>query len=154
MKKLLLVLLLMSLAFWAGKSIDGSDYNLSGSSVKGGVVDVLRRQEAAWNSGDIDAFMEEYWKSDMLRFASGGTVKYGWQTTLDRYKERYPDKETMGKLEFTEVNIEILSGTGAIVAGRWKLNREADTPNGLFTLHMRKENDRWIIVSDHTSSSD
>ena len=46
---------------------------------------VLEDQQAAWNRGDIPAFMQGYWKSDELRFASGGTVAKGWQVTLDRY---------------------------------------------------------------------
>jgi len=53
------------------------------------IVATLKAQDAAWNSGDIEAFMADYVRDDTLRFASGGTVEYGWQTTLDRYLRRY-----------------------------------------------------------------
>ena len=115
---------------------------------------VLEDQQAAWNRGDIPAFMQGYWKSDELRFASGGTVAKGWQVTLDRYLKRYDSPEKMGKLSFTDLIVTQLSATDAMVFGRWKLIRESDTPNGLFTLHFRKISDEWVIVSDHTSSSD
>ncbi len=45
---------------------------------------LLTEQQASWNGGDIDGFMSAYWNSPELRFASGGTVTYGWQETRDR----------------------------------------------------------------------
>jgi ketosteroid isomerase-like protein len=113
---------------------------------------VLSAQAAAWNRGDIDAFMEGYWKSDKLRFASGGTVTHGWQTTLERYKKHYPDKATMGALAFTIHEVSVVSADAAVVFGKWELIREKDKPWGLFTLTFRKIAGAWVIVSDHTSS--
>ena len=120
---------------------------------KTSIAGTLKAQSAAWSAGDIDRFMQDYWQSDKLRFASGGTVKHGWQTTLDRYKVRYPDHAAMGSLSFTDLDIEILSDKHALVFGRWTLTREQDAPTGLFTLHMKKFGEEWKIVSDHTSSA-
>jgi ketosteroid isomerase-like protein len=114
---------------------------------------VLDAQSAAWNRGDIDAFMEGYWKSDELRFASGGVITYGWKTTRDRYRRNYPDKATMGTLAFTIHEVNVLSADAAIVFGRWELTRKHDKPWGLFTLTFRKLDGAWLIVSDHTSSA-
>ena len=114
----------------------------------------LARQDAAWNRGDIDAFMEDYLKTDDLRFASGGAVQRGWNATLERYHRRYPDRATMGQLSFTDLEIDVLSSTDALVFGQWRLVRENDEPGGLFTLHMKRVEDRWVIASDHTSSAD
>lgn len=114
---------------------------------------VLAAQSAAWNRGDIDGFMQGYWKSDQLRFASGGTVTFGWQTTLDRYKKHYPDKATMGTLAFTIEEVKLLAPDAAVVFGKWELVREKDKPWGLFTLTFRKIDGAWLIVSDHTSSA-
>ncbi|MGH8099870.1 MAG: YybH family protein, partial [Chthoniobacterales bacterium] len=47
---------------------------------------VLRAQQEAWNRGDIDAFMNGYWRSDLTQFVSGDEVTRGWQTVRDRYK--------------------------------------------------------------------
>lgn len=118
-----------------------------------GIKKTLESQSAAWTAGDIDRFMEDYWPSRELRFASGGTVKRGWQTTLDRYKSRYPDRDTMGALSFTDLEVDVISEADALVFGRWTLSRAQDAPTGLFTLHMKKFDQEWKIVSDHTSSA-
>jgi len=118
------------------------------------IKDVIKGQAAAWNRGDIDGFMEDYLKSDDLRFASGGTIALGWETTKARYKARYPDKAAMGRLDFTDLEVTSLSKADALVFGRWTLIRESDAPSGLFTLHFKNVNGQWVIVSDHTSSGD
>ncbi len=116
------------------------------------ITSVLITQKDAWNAGDIDAFMEGYWRSPELRFASGGKVTKGWQETLDRYKGNYTDRAKMGVLDFTELEVVPLARGAAVVHGRWKLTRESDAPHGLFTLVFRKIDDRWRIVSDTTTS--
>jgi ketosteroid isomerase-like protein len=113
---------------------------------------ILTEQQKAWNNGDIETYMQGYYKSDSLRFASGGHVSYGWQTTLDRYKAGYPDKSTMGKLTFSNIDIKLLSESSALVFGKWELERAEDHPWGLFTLIFRKKPCGWRIVHDHTSS--
>jgi ketosteroid isomerase-like protein len=118
------------------------------------ITAVLATQAAAWNRGDIDGFMQGYAQSDDLRFASGGTVTYGWRTTLERYKQRYPDQAAMGTLEFSELVVTQLAPDAALVFGRWKLIREKDAPHGLFTLTLKKMPAGWRIIQDHTSSAD
>ena len=49
---------------------------------------ILREQAEAWNRGDIEQFMEAYWKSEQLTFSSGGRTTRGWQATLDNYRKR------------------------------------------------------------------
>lgn len=124
------------------------------AAIKTEITNLLAAQDAAWNAGDIDTFMQDYWKSGELRFASAGNVNRGWQATMDGYKTRYPDKATMGKLSFTDLEIKVLSHEYAQVFGRWKLERENDEPGGLFTLLFHKIDGKWLIVSDHTSSDD
>lgn len=115
---------------------------------------VLSKQTAAWNRSDIDTFMQGYWHSPDLRFASGGTVTRGWQETSDRYHARYSDRAKMGQLNFSDLEISLLSPEAAIVHGRWQLKRENDAPSGLFTLVFRKFGDDWRIISDITTSAD
>ena len=120
------------------------------------ITSLLDTQVEAWNAGDIHAFMEGYWESDSLRFASGGTVRRGWQATLDRYLTSYPDRAAMGHLAFEELEMRRLSPRWATVFGRFRLKREAPLSDltGLFTLMFERREGRWIIVSDHTSSGD
>ena len=62
------------------------------------ITAMLEAQDAAWNRGDIDGFMDGYWKSPELRFASGGNVTRGWDQTNARYHNTYGGPETMGTL--------------------------------------------------------
>ncbi|MEO1529493.1 MAG: DUF4440 domain-containing protein [Planctomycetota bacterium] len=112
------------------------------------IKQVLMTQQDAWNSGDIDGFMEGYWKSDELTFSSGGETTRSWQSTIDRYKKKYATREAMGTLEFSELEVHLLGGEAAYVLGRWNLK---DIAGGNFTLVMRKWDDGWLVIHDHTS---
>src|SRR5882757_669892 len=61
---------------------------------------VLEAEQIAWNNGDVEAFMEGYWKSDSLQFMSPRGVNHGWQETLDGYRKGYPDIKAMGTLHY------------------------------------------------------
>jgi ketosteroid isomerase-like protein len=98
--------------------------------------------------------MDGYARTDSLRFASGGTVRRGWQAALDGYEQGYPDRRTMGTLRFDSLDVQVLAPEWAAVFGRWRLQREEDSPDGLFTLLFHRRPDGWRIVHDHTSAAD
>ena len=118
---------------------------------KHAIAKVLENQCQAWNRGDIDAYMQGYWKSDSLVFVGKDAPVYGWQKTIDRYKRGYPNKAAMGELNFDIMQVKILDSNNAFVLGAWRLKREKDSPGGYFTLWFRKINCEWKIVCDHTS---
>ncbi len=115
------------------------------------IREAMKRQEAAWNIGDIPGFMQTYWHSDSLLFVSSNGPLYGWQNTLDRYKKNYPDTATMGKLNFTIVEIKQLCSDNYTVLGKWQLVRTSGNIGGYFTLLFRLIHGQWFIISDHTS---
>ena len=113
---------------------------------------IIDDQAAAWNRGDLDAFMSiGYWRSDKLKFVSGDRITYGWQQTLDNYNRNYSTRALMGTLTFSGLEIEVLSKDAAFVTGSWSLKREKDEPKGKFTLLFRKLKEGWRIVVDHSS---
>lgn len=111
---------------------------------------VMKQQEIDWNNGDIDGFMEGYWKSDSLKFIGSRGINRGWQATLDSYKKGYPDKETMGKLQFEIIQLEALSPSVCHMIGRYTLIRKEDKPTGIFTLVWKLIDGKWVIVIDQT----
>lgn len=138
MKKIsLIALLLMSVLF-------------AGAQNRQQIIKVMNTQMAAWNRGDLEAFMQGYWKSDSLMFVSSKPT-YGWQATLNNYKRSYPDKAAMGTLSFDIKKVELLNANNAFVFGAWHLKREKDNPGGYFTLWFRKIKGEWKVVVDHTS---
>lgn len=112
---------------------------------------IMDQQSVAWSAGDIDAFMQPYWKSDSLMFIGKSGVNLGWQTTLDNYKRSYPDASAMGKLTFTIIDVEAINRKTAYVIGKWHLTREAGDLEGHYTLLWKKIKGEWVIVSDHSS---
>jgi ketosteroid isomerase-like protein len=120
------------------------------SSQEKEILAVMDMQEKEWNQGNIEAFMQGYWKSDSLMFVGKNGIKYGWGTTLKNYKESYPDKAAMGKLEFTIIKLEV-TGDTAFMLGKWNLIREKGNPNGYFDLYWKKIDGNWVITIDHTS---
>lgn len=125
----------------------------SQESEKSAIEKVLREQAAAWNRGDLEAFMAGYWKSAELTFFSGAHEFKGWQAALDRYKSSYQSAgKEMGKLEFTNLRIEMLGPEAAFVRGEFHLTMSnGKTPHGLFTLIFRKFPEGWKIVHDHSA---
>lgn len=115
---------------------------------------VLEDQVAAWNRGDLEAFMDGYWRSPDLVFTSGGNVQRGWQTTLDRYRASYGSSpETMGRLAFSDLEVHPLGDGAAWALGRWGLDNDGKKMGGVFSLVFRAVDGRWLIVHDHTSLS-
>jgi len=119
---------------------------------KQAILKVLDDQRIAWNKGDIEGFMQGYWKSDSLVFVGKDAPVYGWQKTLDRYKKSYPGKAGMGELAFDIIQVKVLDSNNGFVMGGWRLKLESGkTPGGYYTLWFRKIGGKWKIVCDHTS---
>jgi ketosteroid isomerase-like protein len=121
-----------------------------------GIKHVLLSQIEAWNHGNLENFMKGYWQSPELTFFSGGSVTKGWEPTLLRYRQRYQSEgKEMGKLEFQDLNIDLLSRRSAVVTGKFQLTMsDGKQPHGLFTLIFKRMQNGWRIVHDHTSAAE
>lgn len=120
------------------------------TAIRAEITKVMTDQAAAWNKGDIETFMQGYWRSEKLVFVSTAVTR-GWQPTLDRYKKNYDSRAKMGTLTFSDLEIDVFSKDSAAVLGSWSLAREKDSPGGKFTLIFKRFKDGWKIVHDHTS---
>ena len=114
---------------------------------------VLQAQQDAWNRGDIDGFMNGYARLPSTVFISEDTVRRGWETVRDRYREKYSNRSKMGTLTFSDLEITPLSSDAAVPSGRWNLRRANDQPHGRFTLILKRLAEGWRIVHDHTSAA-
>ena len=116
------------------------------------ILALLRKQEIAWNKGDLEKFMETYWNSEKLVFVGSRGPTYGWQATLDNYKRSYPNKAAMGKLKFTILDISKIDKKTVLLIGKFELTRKIGDLSGHFTLVIQKINGEWLIISDHSSA--
>ena len=115
---------------------------------------LLTAQSEAWNRGDLAGFLAGYVHSEELSFFSGDTVTRGFAAIEARYRKRYGNsRETMGRLAFEDLEINLLSPDAAVVYGRFRLQMKDSNPTGIFTLILRKQAGKWMIVHDHTSTA-
>lgn len=112
---------------------------------------LLTVQTESWNKGDIEGFMQTYWKSDSLMFIGKSGVHFGWEETLNNYKKGYPDSTAMGKLSFDIITVKKLSPEYYYVVGKWILKRTIGDLSGHYDLLLRKINGKWYIIADHSS---
>ena len=114
---------------------------------------VLTSQQAAWNRGDIPAFLQGgYWNSPELTFAGSDGIVRGYDGLLERYRRHYPDKKAMGELEFSGLEIRQLGSEAALALGHWRLKRQSDEVGGVFSLVFQRFPEGWRIIHDHTSA--
>lgn len=114
------------------------------------IKQVLYKSAEDWSEGNIEEFMEAYWKSDKLQFIGASGITYGWQQTLESYKKGYPTKDHTGKLTFEILSVDYLAKNLYTLIGKYKLEREIGEANGIFSLLFKKIDNKWVIISDHS----
>lgn len=112
----------------------------------------LDAQQAAWNRGDVDAFLTGYWHSPELTFSGSSGISRGWDGVLARYKKNYSDRAAMGQLNFSELEFRFLGPDAALVLGHWHLKRDKGDIGGVFSLVWQRFPEGWKIIHDHTSA--
>mgnify|MGYP005832825367 CR=1 FL=1 len=142
---------LLIISILMGINIRAQSITLDTAMIINQIQGLLNAQCEAWNKGNIDGYMEGYWQSDSMLFTSGGNLQYGWKATLDKYKNTYNSLEKMGVLKFSDLNFFILAENAVWLVGKWELKRENEILSGVFTLIIKKFNDKWKIIHDHTS---
>jgi ketosteroid isomerase-like protein len=134
-------------SFRQGAAVDNE------SQIDNEIRAVMEAQQAAWNRGDIEAFMDGYDRAETTTFVSGDQLIRGWQTVFERYKKQYSSREQMGTLSFAELSITSIGTDLAMADGRWQLTRANDAPHGRFTLLFKRINKNWRIIHDTTTSA-
>jgi len=117
------------------------------------IRNVLQTQVESWNRHDLEGFMAGYWNSPALTFFSGASEAQGWEATLERYRQKYQTGDAeMGKLEMTDIRVEMLAPQAAFVRGKFRLTlSNGRQPHGVFTLIFREFPEGWHIIHDHSS---
>ena len=115
---------------------------------------MLQNSAAAWNRGDLPAFASDYEDSPQTTFIGSEVVRGGTKAILDRYRKRYPNREAMGTLTFSEIEVRPLAPGLALTTGKFRLKRTpagGGDASGRFTLVVKKTPAGWKIIHDHTS---
>lgn len=122
------------------------------------VADMLHASSASWNAGDLEGFLDDYWRSEGLTFSGASGVTRGWEEVRERYQKSYwaPGAQR-DSLRFQALEITPLGPEHALALGQYILYRpeEGDrvTGRGFFSLVLRKMEGAWKIIHDHTSAA-
>ena len=97
--------------------------------------------------------MASYWDSDQTLYISNGSLTRGKEAITAAYRSRFSIPEKMGKLTVSELEIDVLTLMDAIAFGHWMLTIEDESSEGFFTVQLKKIEDTWMFVSDHSSTN-
>lgn len=114
---------------------------------------VLDKQVVDWNRGDLESFATGYKNSPDILFM-GSKISRGYAQMLGTYRNGYSNKEKMGTLNFTALEVQPLDEHFATVTGNFHLERTAaggGNADGYFLLVVEKTPAGWKIVRDATT---
>lgn len=117
------------------------------------ILTVLNKSADDWNRGDLDAFATSYKSSPDILFM-GRTISRGYAQMLAHYKASYPTQEKMGKLTFSQLEVQPLDERLATVTGHFHLDRTVaggGNADGYFLLVLENTPAGWKIVRDDTT---
>jgi ketosteroid isomerase-like protein len=118
------------------------------------ITAMLNRTADDWNRGDLDAFATGYKNSPDILFM-GPTIRRGYEQMLQGYRKSFPNREAMGKLAFSSLEVQPLDERFATVTGRFHLERTAaggGAASGYFLLVVEKTPAGWKIIRDATTN--
>lgn len=117
------------------------------------IAALVARQEKAWNRGDLESFLSEYWKSAQVTYVSNGSVKRGFPAIREHYISRYGNsKASMGQLRLSDLEVSDVGARHVLCIGKFTVIHHAHVPiYGRFSLLFVKTKEGWKIMYDHSS---
>lgn len=111
---------------------------------------MMDRGAQAWNRGDLEAFMDDY--VDSATYVGGRGVLRGRTQIATNYAARFAPGAVRDSLSFRDLEVRLVSEELAQVVARWVLSRgDSVASSGWTSLLMRRGEQRWRIVHDHSS---
>lgn len=121
--------------------------------VRAEIATMMAGSAAAWNRGDLDAFMEDYVPGMRTTFVGTGGLLRGPEQLKERYRTRYfAPGAPRDSLSFEQLEVDPLA-PGMAYASAWYVLTRGDSvvARGPTTLVMVKQGGRWRILHDHSS---
>jgi ketosteroid isomerase-like protein len=117
------------------------------------VTKVLLAQEAAWNKGDLDAYLSHYKDAPDTQAILAAPVR-GLSNIRAAFHLNFPSRDTMGTLDQSEVEVRELGPDYGLATGKYHLTRPkkfgGDT-DGTFMEILQKTPAGWMVIFSQTS---
>lgn len=149
-----LVSLIFALVFCAaGASAQNPDPLFTATRQQLDVAKIVLEQQDAWNKGDLDGYLSHY-KDAPDTQAVLATLVRGIDNIRSAYKANFPNKDSMGSIEDSEVEVRAMGDNFALATGKYHLIRSRKAGgevSGTFTELFEKTPAGWkIIFSEST----
>lgn len=116
------------------------------------IAAMMRRAAAAWNRGDLDAFVGDYAAGANTTYIGARGIVRGPAAIREAYAPRFGPGGVRDSLSFENLEVDVLAPDVANVIAYYRLSRGDSTiARGPTSLVMRRMGGRWRIVHDHSS---
>lgn len=112
------------------------------------VTKIVIAQEAAWNKGDLDGYLSHFKEAKDTEAVLNGPVR-GLENIRAAYHASFPNRDAMGQLEQSEVDVRELGPDFALATGKYRLVRSRKNggeAQGTFTEIFQKTAEGWKLV--------
>ncbi len=117
------------------------------------IYGILLKMLDRWNAHDVEGYLDVYWKSSELLVVVDSEQFNGWRQLHDSYINGYPDRNSMGHINPTRIQIKLIKPDFALALTWWSASfpTSKETVVGTSTMNLQKFDDGWRIVASHTS---
>jgi len=112
------------------------------------VVKIILAQQAAWNKGDLDGYLSRYKDAPDTQAVLANLVR-GMDNIRAAYKQNFPNKDSMGAIEDSDIEVKVLGDSYALATGKYHLNRPKKSGGpieGSFMELFEKTPAGWQII--------
>ena len=116
------------------------------------IASLLAQQYSAWNSHDIDNYMQVFWRSPLLIYVTEGTIWTGWDQVKANVERNFPNKASMGHAILERLQTNVIAPDTATTIEWWTVYFPAAKVHGFTTSTWRKFPEGWRVIEIHTST--
>jgi uncharacterized protein (TIGR02246 family) len=112
------------------------------------VVKIILAQQNAWNKGDLDGYLSHYKDSPDTQAVLANLVR-GIDGIRSAFKQNFPNRDAMGSIEDTDIEVKALGDNYALATGKYHLNRPKKSGGaleGTFMELFEKTQAGWQII--------
>jgi hypothetical protein len=103
------------------------------------------------NAHDIEGHLAVYWNSPELLVVVDSEEFNGWQQLHDSYINGYPDRNAMGFIRPTRIQVKLLKPDLALALTWWSASFPSSKQlvMGNSTMNLQKFDGGWKIIASH-----
>jgi ketosteroid isomerase-like protein len=131
-----------------GLPAQSNDALFTASKQQLAVVKVVLAQQNEWNAGDLDSYLAHFKEAPDTEIMLGAPVR-GMSNIRAAFRTLYPNRESMGQLENSEVEVRELGENFALATGNYRLERShkgGGELRGTFSELFEKTPKGWQVI--------